>query len=970
MGAEVSTNLRRHTPVKTFFRSIALVIATMMCLLLCSFASAAETVEIDFAQENGIHITGYLVDKNANITKDGALIAEWEAAARTLTIKGPLNLTVPDTFAWFDPAAFPTKNATIMIEDHVNIVSEGHAVFEAWQGEFNGFELTVTSKGYNAENPSASTSSLTLKTSGEREGGANIHACRLKLKDLYIPNLTAKDYGFLAQKVIIENTTLSRGHSALELITTFADSPASDAEIQILNSNLSNIIIDFNENPWCPVIGSQGEVLIKNSSIQDFHTVGMGIASQSNITIDNSKLSMGAISEVIDCIGTITIRDSQLEEFEAERYAIVAQKGVILENSTLTGFETNLALIAALDEAGSGIQILNSEVTDVVTNNANCAIESPAEVLISSSTIDGLRSSTIGIGSQKKLSITNHSKLTNLEANVGLDSGNSIIISDSEISDLTAWWYGIVAQDAVTVENSKLINTNTENSVIATLADSSSGIRIVDSELSSIIAETTEVFQCAISSPGEVLISGSTIDGLKSNTIGIGSQTKLSIVNSQLSNLEASEVLDSPASIIISDSEINKLTADRYGIVAQQSITVEKSKLNNTTTGLELLCTLAADGTGISIQNSELTNADVTGESGVVSSNSDVLISGSSITDLASVQSCILAEGDMTINNSTLTATCTSSGVPGICTKTGTFTLNGVVGPAPEASNVNITPNSVFPTPTPTPEPTATPEPAPTPTVKVEVEDQTEEQKQNNTVTVFVPDTTIEEVIASTTNNVVELPVEHAPVDQQTAVTTAKVSEEAFEKLADTNKAVSVPLDHAEVIIQPSVVEQIAEKAAAGSEIEICVEQKKPQEVLNTAQMQSLADQKVAVVITADVFMKQGDTRTKIDFQADKDDPVTLKVPFTPPAGESGHDYVIVYVADNGQAETLTTYYTNGHLVFETYHFSDFVITTRTVDTNVSTSVPQTGDNTPIALLTMLMLVSLVLIIRNRKLAA
>ena len=41
----------------------------------------------------------------------------------------------------------------------------------------------------------------------------------------------------------------------------------------------------------------------------------------------------------------------------------------------------------------------------------------------------------------------------------------------------------------------------------------------------------------------------------------------------------------------------------------------------------------------------------------------------------------------------------------------------------------------------------------------------------------------------------------------------------------------------------------------------------------------------------------------------------------------------------------MPTYYTNGQLVFETSHFSDFVITTRTVNPTVSESVPQTGDN-------------------------
>lgn len=228
------------------------------------------------------------------------------------------------------------------------------------------------------------------------------------------------------------------------------------------------------------------------------------------------------------------------------------------------------------------------------------------------------------------------------------------------------------------------------------------------------------------------------------------------------------------------------------------------------------------------------------------------------------------------------------------------------------------------------------------PTVKVE--EQTEEQKQNNTVTVVVPDEVIEQVIEDAASTVVELPVAEAPVNQQTAVTTAKVSEEAFEKLADTNKAVSIPLDHAEVVMQPEVVKQIATNAPAGVEIEIQVEQKQPQEALNTTQLQAVANQKVAAVITADVFAKEGNTRTKIDFQGK----VTLKVPFTPPAGESGHDYVMVYVASNGQTETLATYYTNGYLVFETTHFSDFVITTRTTPAPTPapvTAVPKTGDN-------------------------
>ena len=225
----------------------------------------------------------------------------------------------------------------------------------------------------------------------------------------------------------------------------------------------------------------------------------------------------------------------------------------------------------------------------------------------------------------------------------------------------------------------------------------------------------------------------------------------------------------------------------------------------------------------------------------------------------------------------------------------------------------------------------------------VEVEDQTEEQKQNNTATIILPDQTIEQAIQSAKNNVVELPIEDAPVDEKTSVTVAKTSAAAFEELAKTDISVLIPLDHAEVIMQPTVVQQIADWAGAGTEIEIQVEQKKPEEALNREQMQAFEGQELVAVITADVFQKDGNVRTKIIFAGE----VELRIPFTPPAGESGLDFQFVYAATNGDLVPLNTEFENNHLVTTVTHFSDFVITERTAQNTAP--VPTTGDNaTPI----------------------
>ena len=93
-------------------------------------------------------------------------------------------------------------------------------------------------------------------------------------------------------------------------------------------------------------------------------------------------------------------------------------------------------------------------------------------------------------------------------------------------------------------------------------------------------------------------------------------------------------------------------------------------------------------------------------------------------------------------------------------------------------------------------------------------------------------------------------------------------------------------------------------------------------EDLNTDQKQALKDKKTFGGI--DISLVCTATGEKVtDFEGGK---VTMKVPFEVPANHKANGFSVWHVAEDGKLTKMTTKYEDGHLVFGTGHFSDYII--------------------------------------------
>jgi hypothetical protein len=70
---------------------------------------------------------------------------------------------------------------------------------------------------------------------------------------------------------------------------------------------------------------------------------------------------------------------------------------------------------------------------------------------------------------------------------------------------------------------------------------------------------------------------------------------------------------------------------------------------------------------------------------------------------------------------------------------------------------------------------------------------------------------------------------------------------------------------------------------------------------------------------------------------------VTVTVPFEVPAGKTGDQFYVAYIAADGTMTVMPTVYADGKLSFETTHFSDYAILEKTTSDDNSGSVPPSG---------------------------
>jgi hypothetical protein len=208
-------------------------------------------------------------------------------------------------------------------------------------------------------------------------------------------------------------------------------------------------------------------------------------------------------------------------------------------------------------------------------------------------------------------------------------------------------------------------------------------------------------------------------------------------------------------------------------------------------------------------------------------------------------------------------------------------------------------------------------------TVTVAEVKEVEKETEAGTVTVTevkvaVTTETIDKVIENTeAGATVILPLTEAAEEGQ-AVTEAEVAVEALKKIVEAEAALTVEFEGVKVTLEADTIKAIAEQAQ-GSTIELRVVPVEHHE-LNEEQQKVLEAHDVAVRVSAQIF---SDGEYIGDFKGGK---ATIAIPFTPEEGKVAEDHKVYFVDDNGEMTLMPAVYVDGHMVFETTHFSDYVI--------------------------------------------
>ena len=205
--------------------------------------------------------------------------------------------------------------------------------------------------------------------------------------------------------------------------------------------------------------------------------------------------------------------------------------------------------------------------------------------------------------------------------------------------------------------------------------------------------------------------------------------------------------------------------------------------------------------------------------------------------------------------------------------------------------------------------------------------------------------------VASVPDSVVKVETGKDTVIDVTTTTqkadSVEIKAETVDKLAGNQTAVEVKLPEMTVTFDKTAVSSI--NTQAGNSAVTLVAKEVEKTVLNAPQKEVLEKTKIHQVLSLEA--KAGTTKIS-NFGGGK---VTVSVPFTLPAGKTGADFAVAYVADNGKVTAMPTTYKDGVISFETTHFSSYIIAEKATLPN---SNPKTGDNTllPVVLLTVSLL--------------
>ena len=205
-----------------------------------------------------------------------------------------------------------------------------------------------------------------------------------------------------------------------------------------------------------------------------------------------------------------------------------------------------------------------------------------------------------------------------------------------------------------------------------------------------------------------------------------------------------------------------------------------------------------------------------------------------------------------------------------------------------------------------------------------------------------VSDATVEKALEESKGDTVVLDATGSATNQTSSV---KLPTTSVEKLAEENVDLVVKLDSATVTLDAKAVTAIADQAGDAVTITLVLDETAVED-LTEKQQAALENENVEVILTALVL---ADGKPIGDFKGGS---VKVQIAFTP---ESGYDYTVKYVADDGSVKNMTTEVGEDYLAFWTNHFSDYVVTKSKTG---NPDVPATGDNNEIAGTMMLMLAS------------
>ncbi len=178
--------------------------------------------------------------------------------------------------------------------------------------------------------------------------------------------------------------------------------------------------------------------------------------------------------------------------------------------------------------------------------------------------------------------------------------------------------------------------------------------------------------------------------------------------------------------------------------------------------------------------------------------------------------------------------------------------------------------------------------------------------------------------------------------EETNSVSKIQLPVSAIEKVGEAMTSLTLISTEATITFDSQALTTIAEQAE-GSTVTIVVEEIAA-ETLNTTQQASIKDQNVAAVISAEIICSSTNTHLAAESAGGfGGGTVTIMIPFTPQAGYELSDYVIMYVSDDGDLETIKTEYQGNYLLAYLEHLSEYVIV-NTKQATIQSSNPATGD--------------------------